>query len=232
MYTFNFKRRELKFLLDLPTRYALQKEMRTRMEQDEFGPSTICSVYLDTPNFLLLRRSMEHPLYKEKLRLRSYGPIESDDEVFLELKKKCEGIVYKRRAHLSQEKANELLSGKDVASSQIERELSYSVKRYENLAPRMYIAYDREAYFDPNDRDFRMTFDRNVRARTDNLTLCSESYGTKLISEDLSILEVKTPKAAPLRLVDFLTNRHCFKSSWSKYSVAFETLYQDTILGG
>lgn len=229
MFTFNFKRRELKFMLDVPTRKALLEEMASHMVPDEFGESEICNIYYDTPNYLLVRRSIEHPVYKEKLRLRSYGQARPQDSVFLELKKKCEGIVYKRRAAMSQEAVDEMLQGHAHPTSQIERELDFSIKRYSGLAPKVYIAYARQAYFGKDDCDFRMTFDSDIRMRQDRLSLQESTDGALILPYDKSILEIKTCKSMPLWLVEFVAKHSLFKTNWSKYAVAYQTYIVPTL---
>ena len=104
-----FKRHELKYLVSTEQREFIESEFARYMIPDEHGESTICNIYYDTPDFRLIRRSLERPVYKEKLRLRSYGTASKDEKVFLELKKKYKGIVYKRRILLNCDDAQEIL---------------------------------------------------------------------------------------------------------------------------
>ena len=170
-----FRRRELKFLINQTQRDALQRLLEEKMVPDKFGKKTICNLYYDTPDFRLIRRSLEKPVYKEKLRLRSYGRIEPGVDVFLEMKKKYKGIVYKRRVKVSQEEAMAFMERRAPLpkDSQISRELIYFRDFYENLEPRVYLSYDREAWYDPCDSGFRMTLDRNISYRTPNFDLRS-----------------------------------------------------------
>ena len=97
-----FQRHEIKYLTNPKQRAYLEEVLKDRMVPDPHGESTICNVYYDTPNYRLIRRSLEKPAYKEKIRVRSYGTAAPDDMVFLELKKKYDGIVYKRRIELKE----------------------------------------------------------------------------------------------------------------------------------
>lgn len=178
-----FKRQEIKFLLDRDQRARLERAMCGHVVPDAYGPSTVCNVYYDTPTLLLARRSADHPAYKEKLRTRSYGVSDGTEPVFAELKKKYDGVVYKRRATLPPADADALLSGRREGATQIERELAFAAGRYEGLAPRAFVAYDREAFFAPDDHEFRMTFDRRVRARWERLSLCDGDDGDALLDE-------------------------------------------------
>lgn len=217
-----FKRREIKFLLGAEQREALEEVLSARMVPDEHGPSTVRNVYYDTPTALLARRSAEHPAYKEKIRTRCYGAPHPFDPVFVELKKKCDGIVYKRRCSLPAADAAELLAGRGRPISQIERELDWTCRRYEGLRATAYLAYDRVAYFDRDDRDLRVTFDENVRARWEDVRLFGPDTGARVLGEGLSILEVKTSQAMPIWLVRYLEGIGARKSSFSKYGRAWE----------
>lgn len=111
-----FKRHELKYLVSTEQREFIESEFARYMIPDEHGESTICNIYYDTPDFRLIRRSLEKPVYKEKLRLRSYGTASKDEKVFLELKKKYKGIVYKRRISLNYDEAQEILENGEKTS--------------------------------------------------------------------------------------------------------------------
>ena len=142
-----FKRYEIKYMLNSEQLSLLKQEMEKYMIADEHGKSTICSLYFDTPQYLLIRRSMDHPMYKEKLRLRSYGVAGKDTEVFVELKKKYDSVVYKRRVAMTEEAACQyLLEHKQILDTQITREIDYCMKIYRGLAPAMMLSYEREAY--------------------------------------------------------------------------------------
>jgi SPX domain protein involved in polyphosphate accumulation len=142
-----FRRRELKFLINEQQRQLLEQEMRQRMVPDKHGRNTICNLYYDTPDYRLIRRSLERPVYKEKLRLRSYGKAVQGADVFLEMKKKYKGIVYKRRIRVTEAEAKAFMERRaDLPKdSQIARELVYFRDFYRELEPRVYLSYEREA---------------------------------------------------------------------------------------
>ena len=215
-----FKRHEIKYQLDEGQRARLERVMAAHMVPDEYGPSTVRNIYYDTPSCLLARRSAEHPLYKEKLRIRAYQEATESSPVFLELKKKCEGIVYKRRATLELAQAHALLMGTRAPKTQIEREIAFSARRYEGLLPAMFVAYDREAFYAADDHEFRMTFDRAVRCRWNGVTLSGGTAGHLLTPCDQSLLEVKCAAGMPLWLVDFLSAEGIYKGRFSKYGAA------------
>jgi len=215
-----FKRYEIKYRLSEGQRERLERVMQSHMRPDEHGPSTVRNVYYDTPTYLLARRSAEHPHYKEKIRVRSYAPAGEDTPVFLELKKKCDGIVYKRRCTLPLRDADALLGGERAPQGQIEREIAFSASRYERLAPAMMVAYDREAFYAQDDYEFRMTFDRAIRCRHDELSLAGSTQGHVLMPADQSLLEVKCAAGMPMWLVDFLSAEGIYKGRFSKYGAA------------
>ena len=215
-----FKRYEIKYQLTDAQRAKLERVMADHMKPDEYGPSTVRNIYYDTKSHLLARRSAEHPDYKEKLRIRSYAPAGSDSDVFLELKKKFDGVVYKRRCTLPLSDAHALLTGMRAPQTQIEREIAFSAGRYEGLAPMMYVAYDREAFYAQDDHEFRMTFDRAIRCRWTDLSLEGATDGRVLTAQDQSLLEVKCAAGMPLWLVDFLSAERIYKGRFSKYGAA------------
>jgi len=221
MVQLTFRRSEIKFVLTDDQRDDLMSLMQDYMSADEYGPSTVCNVYFDTPSFLLARRSMGNPPYKEKIRARSYGVCGDHTPVFVELKKKYDGIVYKRRCTLPSAEAQALLAGARAPQGQIERELDYAICHYEGLAPAAFIAYDREAFYGSTDYDYRMTFDRRVRVRWDHLSLDWSDRGRQILPEGQNILEVKTSKAIPLWLVRYLDEEGIRKTTWSKYGTAY-----------
>ena len=227
-----FKRYEIKYQLTDNQRERLERVMAEHMVPDKYGASTVRNIYYDTPSRLLARRSAEHPYYKEKLRIRSYKSAGEGDTVFLELKKKCDGIVYKRRCALPLAEAHGLLMGKRAPQNQIEREIAFSANRYEGLAPAMYVAYDREAFYASDDHEFRMTFDRAVRCRWSDVSLEGETDGHVLMPMGQSLLEVKCAAGMPLWLVDFLSAEGIYKGRFSKYgsAVAYQMQVERQVL--
>ena len=226
-----FRRRELKFLIDQSQRDALQRLLEEKMVPDQFGRSTICNLYYDTADFRLIRRSLEKPVYKEKLRLRSYGRIEPGVDVFLELKKKYKGIVYKRRIKVSQDAAMDFMEYRAPLpkDSQIGRELTYFRDFYKDLKPRVYLSYEREAWYDPADSGFRMTLDQNIRYRTTDFDLRSTYDGVALLPPEMSLLEVKASGGIPMWLTEHLSSQKIHKQSFSKYGSAYLQMLEDRL---
>lgn len=224
-----FKRYEMKYMLTKDQFEKLKIEMREHMEPDKHGRCTNFSLYFDTPSFLLIRRSMESPLYKEKLRVRSYGVADSDSTVFIELKKKYESVTYKRRISMKKDEAFNYLVKKEYKSlSQIEKEIDYCFAHYEDLKPAMLLSYDRMAYYDKQNHDFRMTFDENILWREYDLSLCKGAYGTPLLLDNQVLLEIKIADAIPKWLVEFLSENKIYRTSFSKYANAYKALYEKT----
>ena len=226
-----FRRRELKFIVDAQQREALETLMLQHMEPDKFGNSTICNLYYDTPDYRLIRRSLEKPVYKEKLRLRSYGQIRDGVDVFLEMKKKYKGVVYKRRIKLTQEQAQDFLERRAPlpVDSQIAKEMVYFRDFYQTLAPRVYLSYERQAWFSKEDSGFRVTLDRNIRFRTSDMSLYAPVDGEQILAPELSLLEVKASGGVPLWMVEHLSKNGIHKQSFSKYGRAYERLLREKL---
>ena len=216
------QRRELKYILTREQTALLRRAMEGHMEPDQFGRTTIASLYYDTPDYRLIRASVEKPDFKEKLRLRSYGRASDGSPVFLELKRKSLGIVYKRRVKTTVDGAARFLrhetDGPD--GSQISRELAWFRDHYGELRPSCMIIYDRTAYVEPGG-ELRLTIDENPRYRVRNLDLTQPMDGTLLLDEGCSILELKVQSALPLWLSRALSEGGIFKVSFSKYGEAY-----------
>ena len=217
-----FKRIEKKYLLSEAQYEALLGRIGRHLRPDAFGRSTVMSLYLDTKDHRIIRNSMEAVDYKEKLRLRSYGTAEADSTVFLELKKKFGGVVYKRRAAMTLSQAERYLRmGVKPFESQIMSEIDWAMRFYERPRGTMLIACEREAWFDEEHPDLRLTFDRNIRYRENELRLDRGSAGIELLPEKTVLLEIKTAGAMPLWLADALDAEGILPGSFSKYGAAY-----------
>lgn len=217
------KRYEMKYILNKEQIEYLVEALKGHMEVDEYGKTSIASLYYDTVSFRLIRNSIEKPEFKEKLRLRSYGLAKPGKPVFLELKRKAQGIVYKRRVVTNVEDVNRFLSGESniFANGQIAKEITYFRDYYGSLIPSCLIIYDRVAYFEPGG-DLRLTIDYNPRYRLDNLNLDTSMEGISLLNEGEAILEIKVQEAMPLWLSNILSKGKIYKNSFSKYGEAYK----------
>lgn len=223
-YQSTFKRYEIKYLLTNRQKQEIIKAMRPYMKLDKYGHTTIRNIYYDTENFRLIRRSLEKPVYKEKLRVRSYSAAASEDPVFVELKKKYKKVVYKRRLTLSEKDAMICLNGGAAlpVRSQIADEIEYFRSFYEGLRPAVFLTYEREAFFETNGGDFRVTFDENILYRDHDISLGAEVYGTPLLPEKgYSLMEIKTSGGIPLWMTDVLNDLKVYQTSFSKYGAAY-----------
>lgn len=194
-----FKRYEYKYLLTADQKKDLQAYMETYMKPDTFGRNTICNLYFDTPDYLLIRRSIEGKVYKEKIRLRTYGRAQDDSEAFIELKKKYKKVVYKRRIRTEYADAvRYLCQGEDsIEHSQIRRELDYAMQMYQGIRPAVYLSYEREAFYGRDDHELRITFDQNILWRTTQLDLSAPVYGRPLLEKNQALMEIKVGQGGP-----------------------------------
>ncbi len=215
-----FERVEEKYLLTPEQHKALMAGLHEKMQPDLFGRSTVSSIYYDTDDYQLIRASLEKPDYKEKLRVRAYGTMTPQSSVFVELKKKVDGIVYKRRVELSLGEANELLAGKPIAEdSQVIREIRYFLRFYQPK-PRVVLSYRRVAYTG-GEPGLRITFDDSIRYRGTALTLTAGSWGEQLLPHGMTLMEIKAPGSMPLWLCELLNQNKIYPTSFSKYGVCY-----------
>lgn len=226
-----FERTEKKYILNAAQRELLENELRLRMTPDAYGESTIRNIYYDTSDFRLARHSIEKPVYKEKLRVRSYKKVTDGDEVFVELKKKYKGIVYKRRTRMPEKEAMAFLAdpcgfrgSSSDSSRQIQNEIGYFCQMYSSICPKVFLSYDRTAYFGREDPDLRISFDRNILWRTDGLSLRTDPGGRPVLDPEMSIMEIKACGAMPLWLTGLLAQANAAMSSFSKYGTVYQIL--------
>ena len=219
------RRVEMKYLLDARQTTFLRRSLEGHMAEDAFGLTTIASLYYDTPNYRLVRASLEKPEFKEKLRLRAYGRADDRSPVYLELKRKAGGVVYKRRVQTTLPRAEAFFRGEGelCEPGQIRREIEAFRRYYGELRPACVILYERTAYFQP-EGDLRLTIDRNPRYRMEDLDLTAPPEGTPLLSPGSTILEIKVQGAMPLWLSSILSRGGICKTSFSKYGEAYSRM--------
>ena len=204
----------------------LIKILKDYVVQDEYGKSTICNIYFDTDNYELISHSITKPYFKEKIRLRSYNTPNNESTVFLEIKRKADKVVGKRRIGMKfSEFEKYMKDAKSVENTnkQIKNELDYYFKMY-GLSEKMYIAYDREAFYAKDDKNFRITFDTNIRARNQNMNLDNGTEGENILGKDKYIMEIKTLGSIPMWFVKILDECKVIPGSFSKYGEAYAKL--------
>lgn len=223
-----FNRFEQKYLLDQFQYERILEKINYYMVLDGYnqknGFYTISNIYYDTRDDLLIKKSLSKPIYKEKMRLRAYGIPNLNSDVYMEIKKKYNGLVNKRRTTIKLNDAYDYISNRKrpqqspIHNLQVLNEIDYFLSRY-NVIPTVYIAYDRKAY---TLGDFRVTFDRNIRTRRFDLNLEMGTYGTPLLLENQWLMEVKSEYALPLWFVKCLSENHLYATSFSKYGSEFK----------
>ena len=216
------QRVEWKYILNAEQTALFCERLKGHMEPDAYGLTTIQSLYYDTPDRRLVRTSIEKPEFKEKIRLRAYGPATDRTPVYLELKRKAFGIVYKRRVQATVPEVKRFFAGELNLDEegQIDREITYFRDYYKKLVPACMILYDRTAYCEP-DGDLRLTIDRSPRYRTDALSFDHAPIGIPLLAPGDTILEIKVQDTIPLWLVRILSEGKIRRGSISKYGEAY-----------
>lgn len=221
-----FKRYEIKYMITAEQKQKVLEAMKPYMKPDKYGRTAIRNLYFDTDTYLLIRRSIEKPTYKEKLRIRSYGQANQDSTVFVELKKKYKHVVYKRRISLPEQEAMEWINREHHCrkQTQISEEIDYFLDYYETLHPTVFLSYEREAFYSNDSSDLRVTFDDTILCRQEDMSLKSEAYGTPLLPEGMVLMEIKCSGGIPIWMTRVLSEEHIYKTSFSKYGTAYRTL--------
>jgi SPX domain protein involved in polyphosphate accumulation len=227
-----FKRTEMKYLISEEQYKLLRIYLDTIAAVDSYGKTKINNIYFDTPDFYLIRTSLEKPLYKEKIRLRTYGKTDDKSNSFIEIKKKYDGVVYKRRVSGDYDSNYKYLLQKKTVSnaeenSQISKEIDYFKGMYRNLIPAMKICYDRVAMIGKEDASLRITFDSNITWTTDSFDLKDDKYGKPLLEEGWYMLEIKVTNAMPLELSRKLSELKIYPTSFSKYGRGYTRMLEE-----
>lgn len=247
-----FNRVEKKYIISEEQYNILLGEIKQHMQEDSYYRSEVYNIYFDTDNYDLIIQSIDHPLFKEKLRARSYGGY---DKVFLEIKTKVRGLAYrdefldeddlikdnnfgyKRRVLITHQDFDELVNDKTLceelaarnvetkADLQIAKEIDYIIKKF-NLKPKILVYYDRESFTGEN--DLRITFDTNLKYRNQNLKFLKNSRDKVFFKNDKNIImEIKAKDAMPLWLVKTLSATHIYPGQFSKIGKIYETLRKE-----
>lgn len=230
MPIFTFRRCEKKMLIDLGDLPAFRKDISEHFEADQYcldGKSyPIGNLYFDSPDLDLIRRSVDKPVFKEKVRLRSYGTPDASSRVFLEAKRKCEGVGTKRRVAMTLAEAERFVTEQTLPGNlsptdrQILGEISFLFRQYD-LRPIAYIGCMREAYFDREDPTVRLTIDTDILSRRDGLDLSKGHYGTPLLPPGKALAEIKFSRAVPLWFARLMSRYKLSFCSFSKYGTDF-----------
>lgn len=211
-----FLRVENKYVLNKESLEELYKLIDVYFTEDAYPKSQITSVYYDTNDYRVIRSSIEAGLFKEKIRLRKYFNEDYESECFIEIKRKIDGVVYKRREILPQIEKTYI--------TQIDREINYALESENNLKPACLITYYREAYILKSDSTFRITLDKDIKYRFEDVLNLGEFHGNNILSEDLVVLEVKSIYGYPTWFLEFLSLQKLYKTPFSKYGKAYQTL--------
>ncbi len=225
-----FKRDEKKYMLSALEYKLMVRELEQNMQRDKYFRSSIFNVYFDTPHNDLVIASIAGPNYKYKVRARSYGAA-SGGKVFLEIKSKLDGTTYKRRVEMSEAHYDEYIASGTYGAdddSQVMREIDYIFKK-DQLAPKLFMGYERESYAAKDGSGLRVTIDSNLRSRTDNLAL-EKTDGCELyFDEPTYIMEIKSHGGMPAWLVDALSHHQIYPSSFSKYGKIYQKNQQANV---
>lgn len=228
-----FKRYELKYRLRGDTYTKFLDAISDYMYSDSYGRTTICNIYFDSDDYRLIRMSIEKPVYKEKLRLRTYGVPCGESKAFAELKKKYKGVVYKRRICLPYSQAYDwLVNGSQAPESQVSKEIQRFIDFYGGLKPKTALFYDRTSYVGNSDPQLRLTIDENVRFRSCNTDLTNGDEGISLFDDNEYVMEIKIHGAMPIWLSNILDNLKIYPESCSKYGTAYTTMFKSNFTKG
>ncbi len=225
-----FKRIEKKYVINSFQHDELISRFNEYMRKDYYsrdGAYTIYNIYFDNDSNTMIHKSNMKPVFKEKIRIRTYDITDSEHCSFLEIKRKISKTVSKRRIAAPYGELEKFIYNNEVPSSltkkekQIAQELSYSINQY-NSYPKVFLSYKREAFYDKENDDFRVTFDKDIIYRYDNVNFSSGNYGKNILNQDSYIMEIKFENALPLWITRLLSELKIYPTSYSKYGEIYK----------
>ncbi len=151
--------------------------------------------------------------------------------VFLELKKKIGGIVAKRRAILPYSDALEFVrtgiipKTNNYQDNQVLCEIKEFLVR-NKVNQKVFISYERVAYFKKDDSEFRVSFDRNILTRRSQVNLSEGDFGAELLENDHYLMEIKCAGQIPLWLCNLMSEMKIYCTSFSKYGTEYKNFCQ------
>ncbi len=225
----NFRRIEQKYILTEDEYKKLMSRIKSHIKKDIYYESTVCNIYFDNDRNDLIINSIEKPVFKQKVRIRSYKVPKKEDNVFLELKAKTNGIVYKRRTELKLKDFYKYLDTKELPKTnndQIMKEIDYLFNQYD-LKPKLFLAYDRKSFCSKDDETFRITFDENLRSRSTDLILENGDQGTLFTEDKMYIMEIKSLMGMPNWLYSVLSELKIYNQSFSKIGSIYQKFKEE-----
>lgn len=231
MNEMTFNRVEKKYILNKTQYESLKAYLDESILHDNESLSfhenyTISNIYYDTADNILIKKSVSKPKFKQKLRLRAYGNVSDDSVIFLELKKKLNGYVNKRRTLISIKDVDNLITKQELPkpeeyqNEQVLKEIQYFAKHYK-LHPSLYLYYEREVYSTEDKKGLRLTIDKNITTRRYLVDLTKGNAGKHLLEDDQYVLEIKTNQNVPYWLNQILNKYKIYSTSFSKYGTEF-----------
>jgi SPX domain protein involved in polyphosphate accumulation len=228
MFIQEMNREEQKYYLTPNDYKKLFLKIKSYLKPHEYFRERIYNIYFDNDYDDLIINSLEKPIYKEKIRLRSYNIPSKKSIVFLEIKKKYNGLVNKRRVILTYEEAKSYLENGIIPSKdkQIMKEIDYCFKKYA-LKPKISITYDRDSYLAIDDENLRITFDYHIKSSLTNLKLTNLDTEKEL--NNGYIMEIKTLRGLPNWFTTALSDLKVYPISFSKYGEIYKKLKESAL---
>lgn len=215
----SFLRNEKKYILSQENYDKINNKLKNFILPDKYPSNQLMTVYYDSDDYKLINKSIEKPLYKEKLRIRSYGPPLDNDKIFVELKRKFDGVVYKQRTKATYKDVLNNIYDCEFDDKQVGKEIKYLFGIYKDLKPKIFISCNRTYYIGKDNNDLRITFDDNLKYRLGDAYL-NKNINDKLLT-DKKIMEIKVKGAFPLWLSRILNELKIYPTSYSKVGNAY-----------
>ena len=227
----HFQRFEFKYILTPDLEAQIKKRIMPYIKQDPFAVDTknssyeVISLYYDSPGFYYYRQKMDGIKMRKKVRLRTYrNNGQFFPYAFFEIKRKHNVVILKDRFLMPKEDYEKLVENDDFHSTKAIRDQNRKdiIEEFEweqhlrSIVPKILITYDREPYLGKYNENFRVTFDKNIKAmENDNLFYSGNDMID--VSGNLTVMELKFTGTMPYYISELIQEYNLERGTYSKY---------------
>lgn len=232
--TRNFNRFELKYLLPIEHAGEFKKAIKSFLHVDSFGEEgqyALTSLYYDTPDHRFYWEKIDGIKVRRKLRIRHYetrDAITPETPVFVEIKKRIDRVIIKKRAKMPYKDAVNLCN-EGIMPAKFDPKDKKTLEEVQSmfhtypLRPTLITSYFRHALIGTHyDLGLRVTFDTNIRFRDHDLDLTSKNRGKFIIPPNIALMEIKANGAIPYWLTEMIGAHNIRLIRVSKYCAGLE----------
>lgn len=234
----HFQRFEFKYILSWQEYREIRAHLKRYVVLDGFARQArrnfyeVISLYYDSPKFYFYNEKNDGIKNRKKIRLRTYcvdGKM--TDHIFFEIKRKSDAVISKDRFLVPSGAYGDFVGKGEISGDanfldhnarRIMEEYEYE-RSLRSLRPSLLVSYSREPYLGRFNKNFRVTFDYNIKGKASrdllDITNCRE------VLVDNVVMEVKFNGKLPYYIREIIERYDLQRTSYSKYCRTAESCY-------